>query len=294
VVKRLKEEFPDKRIIVVSGAPDIFLYNPNVFKVFRFDNPLYFYDDYVTPESFVIKAEPYTQYEYFAEKRHLIDVWCEMIGLERKGAMPEMFYLDNELEAAKIYVDKVTSEGKKRFVLMQWIGGIVPKDKTKEGLYDAICRMHRRSIPQSVAQKLANKLVSRDFAVGCVQHENFPDLQGVERVCFPPRAVIALLKHSEGFIGIDSFLHHAAACLNINGVVLWGGTSPKCLGYECHKNLERTACPTPFCHRPDSYMFDTNNVNGMWNCPYNVKCMEYDADEIITAYEGLFPGKAKV
>jgi hypothetical protein len=148
--------------------------------------------------------------------------------------------------------------------------------------------MHRRSIPQSVAQKLANKLVSRNFIVGVVEHETFPELQGTEKVSFPPRAIIALLKYSQGFIAIDSFLHHAAAALNVNGVVLWGGTAKSCLGYDCHKNLERIACPTPFCHRPDSYMFDTNNVNGAWNCPHNVKCMDYDADELIKAYEELF------
>ena len=62
IVKRIKEEFPSKRLIVVTGYPDIFLHNPHVYRVFRFDNPLYFYDDYVTPESYVIKVEPYVSY----------------------------------------------------------------------------------------------------------------------------------------------------------------------------------------------------------------------------------------
>ena len=35
-------------------------------------------------------------------------------------------------------------------------------------------------------------------------------------------------------------------------------------------------------------MFDTNNVNGAWNCPHNVKCMDYDVDEIIKIYGDLF------
>jgi hypothetical protein len=239
VAKRIKEECPDKRLIIVSGFPEAFLYNPSVYKVFRFDNPLYFYDDYITSESFVIKVEPYTEYDYYSGKKHLIDVWCNMIGIERKGAMPEMFYLNNELEGAKIYVDRVTNDGKKKFILMQWIGGIVPKDKSKEALFDCICRMHRRSLSQSVAQKLANKLVSRNFIVGVVAHDSFPDLQGTEKVNFPPRAIIALLKYSQGFIGIDSFLHHAAAALKVNGIVLWGGTAKSCLGYDFHENLER-------------------------------------------------------
>lgn len=291
VVKRLSEEFPDKKIIVVAGYPDIFQYNPRVHKVFRFDNPLYFYDDYIHPESFILKFEPYVDNRYVFDNEHLIEVWCKQIGIDPKGATPEIFFLDNEIEAAKIYIDKLTGSGKKKFILYQWVGGIIPKDKSKEGFFDVVSRMHRRSLPQSVAQKLANKLISRDYVVGCVQHENFPVLQGVEIVNFPIRSVIALLKFSDGFIGIDSFLQHASAALQIRGLVVWGGTNPLKLGYSTNKNITRSACATPFCHRPDSYIFDSNNVNGIWNCPYNAKCMDYDADEIIHAFEEFVEAK---
>jgi len=291
VVKRLAESFPDKKIIVMTGYPDIFLYNPNVYKVFNFGNPLYFYDDYVNDSSFVIKVEPYTDYSYMFESTHLIDSWCKMIGLERNNAVPEMFFMDNELEAANAYVKKVTGDGKKKFIMFQWIGGIVPQNKEEMAGIDALSRMHRRSIPKSVAQKVSNKLVSRDYVVGVVQHENFPEIQGAERLYFPNtpvRGVIALLKYAEGFIGIDSFIHHASMVFNTPGVVIWGGTSPKKLGYEQHTNLvPKALCETPFCHRPDSYVFDSTSIGSIWNCPYNTKCLQYDADDIIKAYEGL-------
>jgi ADP-heptose:LPS heptosyltransferase len=295
VVRRLAEEYPDKRIIVVTGYPDIFSYNPHVHKVFNFNNPLYFYDDYITPESHVIKIEPYTNYDYMFNHRHLIDVWCDMIGIESKGALPEMFFMDNEFEASKSYVDKITNNGKKKFVMLQWIGGMVPHSKDKMAVFDVLMRMHKRSLPHSVAQKLANKLVSRNYVVGVVQHENFPDIQGAERLFFPNtpvRGVIALLKFAEGFIGIDSFLQHASVVFNKKGVVLWGGTHPKKLGYEVNTNLTREVCKSPFCHRPDSYVFDANPNTGIWNCPYNTKCMEYDADEIINAYEDVVKDKS--
>ena len=35
VVRRIAEEYPDKRVIVVTGYPDVFLYNPHVYKVFN-------------------------------------------------------------------------------------------------------------------------------------------------------------------------------------------------------------------------------------------------------------------
>jgi hypothetical protein len=294
VVKRLAEEFPDKRIIVMTGYPDIFLYNPNVYKVFNFGNPLYFYDDYVNAESYVIKVEPYTTYGYMSENEHLIDSWCKMIGIERKGANPEMFFMDNEIDAGKAYVNKITGAGKKKFVMIQWIGGVVPQNKDELSLIDAVNRMHRRSLTKSVAQKLVNKFISRDYVIGAVQHENFPDIEGAERLFFPNapvRGVIALLKFAEGFVGIDSFLHHAATIFNTPGVVVWGGTNPKKLGYSWQRNLTKEACKMPFCHRPDSYVFDATSIGSIWNCPYNTKCLAYDADEIIKAYEETINAK---
>ncbi len=288
IVKRLKEEFPEKRIIVMSGYPDIYLYNPHVYKVFNMGNTTYFYDDYVNSSSYILKIEPYVQYEYIAENQHIIDVWCEQIGMDRKEAMPELFYLDNEISAGKMYVDKLTGNGKKKFILLQWQGGIVPKEKNDLSNFDAKQRMHRRSLPKEVAQKLANKLSSRKYVVACPQHEKFMDLNNVEKVFFPIRNVIVLLKFSDGFIGIDSFLQHAGKAMGVKGVVCWAGTDPKKLGYDLHANLTKNVCPTPHCHRPDSYTFDTSPTNSIWNCPHNEKCVKYDADEILEEYEKHF------
>lgn len=284
VVKRLKETFPDKKIIVVSGSPEIFQYNPNVYKTFRFDNPLYFYDDYVNEESFIIKAEPYVDSDYVHGKAHLLEAWCRQSGVEWKSAKPELFFMENELSAAQLYVNKITGGGKKKFVLFQWAGGLVPNDKEPMNFHDAQMKMHRRSLPQKVAQQIVNKLIRTNSIVGTVQHENIPQLEGAEKVFFPIRGVLALLKYCEGFIGIDSFLHHAAMSFGTKGVVVWGGTSPKRLGYSEQVNMHKAACPIPACHRPDTFLFDGNPSTGLWNCPHNEACLRWDAEEIVQAY----------
>jgi ADP-heptose:LPS heptosyltransferase len=52
------------------------------------------------------------------------------------------------------------------------------------------------------------------------------------------RDACALLYHADLFIGTDGGLHHAAAALGKQAVVVWGGlVSPKILGYETHTNL---------------------------------------------------------
>lgn len=293
VVKRLKEEFPDKRIIVIAGFPEVFQYNPHVYRVFNFNNPLNFYDDWVTPESHIIKVEPYAETDYIFNRKSLLEMWCNQIGFDLKDAKPELFFMRNEEEAGELYVKKITGGGKKKFILVQWCGGLIPNDKEGLSFHDSKNRMHRRTLPVKVVQKLVNKLITREYTVGVIQHENYPTIQGAERIFFPIRGVLILLKYAEGFIGIDSFLHHGAEAMGAKGVVVWGGTNPKKLGYSDQVNLTREVCPTPFCHRPDSYVFDANPTTGLWNCPHNEACLDHDADDILNAYENVITEKEK-
>jgi len=74
----------------------------------------------------------------------------------------------------------------------------------------------------------------------------------------------------------------------IQGVICWAGTSPKKLGYSSHINLEKNVCPTPQCHRPNSYLWDIGQDGKLWACPYGEPCTKYTSEEIInelTKYE---------
>ena len=52
------------------------------------------------------------------------------------------------------------------------------------------------------------------------------------------RQALCILEASDGFLGTDGGLHHAAAALGKPAVVLWGHyTSPKNLGYSSHVNI---------------------------------------------------------
>jgi hypothetical protein len=297
VIRELKNKYKDKNIIAVSGFNEIFLYNPNVKKTFNFNNPLYFYDDYVNEETKFLKIEPYLDYEYINKKSHLVESWCNGLNIECKEIYPDFYYLPNEERAAQIYVDKITEGFKKKFIMLQWIGGKIPQDKTKKELMASLSTMYRRSLRHEEAQKLVNILKEKGYVIGTVGHENYPELVGTEKIFFPIRSTILLLKYAETFIGIDSFLQHAAAAKQINkkGIVCWGGTTPKCLGYDCHINLTKEVCSTPFCHRPNSYIFDVQPHGAMWDCPNDNKCMiSYTADEIIKVFEENFEVKKEV
>ena len=289
VVRAIKKAYPDKKIIVVAGCPEVFFYNPNVYRTFNFGNPLYFYDDFINDETIILKSEPYLDYAYINKQKHVVESWCDQLDIPCDGIEPDLYFLDNELEMAKFYVEKTQENAKKEMILLQWIGGKVPEDKSNDKLKASLMTMFRRALPLSEVEKVVDYLKDK-YVIGNVGHNNFPELKNTNLVFFPIRSTLALLPYVKTFIGIDSFLQHAAAAKQINkkGIVLWGGTSPKCLGYSEHINITKEVCSTPFCHRPNSYLFDAQANGSIWSCIHNEKCLKYSSDEIIKVFEENF------
>ena len=295
VIRAIKKAHPKLNIITMSGCPEIFMNNPNVKRSFHFQNALNFYEDWINDTSVVLKAEPYLHYDYIQKTKHVVECWCEQIGIPFDGVEPDIYFIPNELEAAKIFADELTSNGKSDLVLFQWIGGQVPENTEAKTVKMKLAGMYRRAMPISQAQSIVDYFYNeRGSTVINVGHQNFPQLKNCKNPQLPIRAVISLLTQAKLFVGIDSFLQHAAAANQIKnkGVVVWGGTSKICLGYDWHKNLEVTACPTPACHRPNSYLMDIQMNGQMWDCPYGEPCMKRTTDEIITAINevSLFDG----
>lgn len=281
VIRAIKKVHPKLNIIVMAGTPEVFMNNPNVKRTFHFQNALHFYDDWVNDETCFVKAEPYLHYDYIQKSRHLVECWCDMIGVPCDGIQPDIYLTPNEIEAGKIFTDE------KDLVLVQWIGGPIPDKKDQRSIKDKLASMYRRSMPQAQAQEIVNYFHDKKYTVLDVGHNNFPDLLNTKRPQLPIRAVLSLLAYAKTFVGIDSFIQHAAAAHQINkqGVVVWGGTSKTCLGYDTHINLEVNACTTPACHRPNSYLMDIQPNGQMWDCPWGEPCMKRTIGEITTAVE---------
>lgn len=292
VVKSIKTSYPKQNIIVLAGCPEVFFYNPNVKRVFNFNNPLHFYDDYVNDETIIFKEEPYLTYQYINKEAHLIQAWCDVLGVENVQKTPDLYFLDSELESAQMYIDELKSKNKTKtagFVMFQWVGGKIPEHNTNLEFKKALSPMFRRAIRHDLAESICKDLIAKGYIVGVVGHENYPKIEGTEKIFFPIRSTLALLKYSSAFIGIDSFLQHAAAsdALNIPGVVIWGATSKECLGYDKHVNIEKIACSQPKCHRPNSFLFDIQGHGAMWECPFGEKCLRYSKEEVISAFDSL-------
>jgi len=295
VIRAIKKQFPTKKIVVVGGSPEVFIHNPHVKKLFNFGNALHFYSDLIAdnPSAYIMKVEPYMHYDYLNKNKHVVECWCEMLGIEPDGVEPDLFFSPNELEAAKLYVDEFTNNGKKKFAIIQWVGGKTPgqpnNPKEMKGL---LAEMYRRATPQKQMQEVVDFLVKEcNCKVGVVQHPNFPKLEGTEVIFFPLRASISLIYYSDYFIGVDSFLQHAASAKQIQkkGLVIWGGTAKTCLGYDMQDNWEIKACPSPACHRPNSYLLDMQINGQMWDCPYGEPCMKRNITEVKDRLLKLYP-----
>ena len=52
VCEAIKKEYPESKLIVISGYPDVFLNNPNVDRAFAFGGFSYFYEEYIEDKEF--------------------------------------------------------------------------------------------------------------------------------------------------------------------------------------------------------------------------------------------------
>jgi hypothetical protein len=289
VVRNLKAAYPSKRLVVVCGYPDIFLQNPHIYRVFNASNPVYFYEDFIKDsESVVLNVEPYQHPDFLYKRKHFVECWCEMLGIECDNVFPEMFYTDNELMLAEAHMAMFDKD----LVMCQFEGGKIPEGKDDKSRIIARNAMYRRSLPSGVQTKIVDALNLMNYRVGVVAHENQYLPGCCDRVFYQsPRAVIALIPFTKQIICIDSFLLHGAAVFKKPAIALWAGTSPVTLGYPNHTNLRRSVCDTPECHRPNSYLFDITPTGYAWECPVNNVCCDYSDTEVMAEFSKLTEGK---
>ena len=227
VVRNIKANYPDHKLIVVTPWPEVYLNNPHVWRVFRSGNNPYFYKDYIKDrESIVFKGEPYFNTGHLYNNQHLIKSWCELHNLKfDNNVKPELYFTSAEIQKVRRQVVK-----DKPILLLQTNGGMFQNNES------SYC--WTRDIPTSQAQILANEL-SKQFHILHVTRPHCTVLQNVERVDeVPKRTLMLLTAIAQKRILIDSCLQHAAAALDMPSTVLWVGTHPEVFGYSTHTNLK--------------------------------------------------------
>ena len=267
VAKCIKNNHPNRELIIVCAYPEVFLNLDYVDRVYRIGMTPYFYDDYIKDkESLIFKHEPYFTSDHINKKLPLIVNWCKLLGLEYNGEQP---FLSFNLRQQQIAHAKWTRD--KPVMVIQTNGGPLQEQPFPYSW--------TRDIPYDVAQKLVDHF-SKYYHIIQICRDKSNVLNNVEAFfeSMSNMELFSLLAYSQKRILIDSCLQNASAAMGLQSTVLWVGTSPIVFGYNLHNNIIATLPTT--VKLPDSYLFDYNFNGTVHECPMfdtNI----FDINEII-------------
>lgn len=254
VAQCIKNNYPERELIVVCAYPEIYLNLPFVDRVYRIGMTPYFYEDYIhEKESLIFKHEPYFTSEHINKKLSLIPNWCKLYNLEYGGEQPTLVF---NLRQQQIAHNKWRRE--KPVLLIQTNGGPLQDQQYPYAW--------TRDIPFDVSQTIVNHF-SQYYHIIQICRDKMNVLENVEAI-FEPLSnmeLFSLLAYSQKRLLIDSCLQHAAAALGLPSTVLWVGTSPRVFGYNLHHNI--VASLPGGTKLPDSYLFDYNFNGVTHECP---------------------------
>jgi len=255
VAQCIKNNHPDRKLIVVCAYPEMYVNLDFVDRVYRHGNTPYFYDDYIRDkDSIIFRHEPYYTTDHVHKRLSLIENWCKLYNLEYNDERPTLVF---NLRQQQIAFNKW--QRSKPIMVIQTNGGPM---ENQEFPYS-----WTRDLPYNTGQGLVNYYKEKYHIIQICRHD-YNALEGVEVVnqAMSNSELFSLLLYSEKNILIDSSLQHAAAALNKPSTVLWIGTSPTVFGYDLHTNIVADIKEN---HKlPDSYIFDYSFNGVTHECPF--------------------------
>jgi len=277
VAKCIKNNHPNRQLIVVCPFTDIFMNLKYVDRVYPLGATQYFYQNYIeNKNSIIFHQEPYFTTDHIHKKLPLIQNWCKMHQLKYNGETPEIVFNKLQTDAAKTFWQKDV----KPTMILHTNGGLIHDD--------AKPYMWARDMPHHIAEEIVKKY-SKDYTIYQCTKKNSKKIEGTHVIEFgdsmklSTTEYLSLLLHSNKRVLIDSCLQHAAAALELPSVVLWNGTSPKVFGYDVHTNIETVKLNN--FKLPGSYLFDFDFMGMEHEYPFDSDDPLYDVDEIITSID---------
>jgi len=255
LISSIKQKYKDRKLILVVSYPEVFLNHPDIHRVYRVGMTSYFYDDYINgKDTIIFRHEPYFQSDHIMRKKHLIENWCDLLGIKYTEQTPQLY---------PNAVQKMILNGWQRERPVMVI-------HTNGGPYtNELSYAWTRDMPYEVALKIADKYRSQ-YHIIQVARPSAPLIPNVEHVTqqLSNFELFSVLAVSEKRVLIDSSLQHAAAAMGLSSTVLWIGTFPVNFGYKFHKNVVAKQ-PTGSNKMIDSYIFDFSFDGIVHECPYN-------------------------
>ena len=272
VAKCIKNNHPDRKLIVVCAYPEVYLNLKFVDRVYRIGNTPYFYDDYIKDKDMLIfKHEPYFTTDHIVKRKPLIQNWCNLYDLEYNGEMPELLF---NMRQRQIGFGNWQRE--KPVMLIQSNGGPLGDDQPYPYSWT-------RDLPYQNALDVANYFKENYHIIQiCRKDQNIiPDVEVVKQP-LSNMELFGLLLVSQKRLFIDSCMQHAAYALTLPSTVCWIGTAPSIFGYDLHDNI--IAIPPEGTKLPDSYLFDFGFHGVAHECPF-IDEEIFDSNQLINSLE---------
>ena len=272
VVKAIKKKYKKSNLYVVTAYPDIFLNNPDVKQTFRSDEINGVYLKYIKgKEAKVFSGEPYRESDFILEEKHVLEIWCNMFGIEYQGESPELFLTQPEIDYFTPFY-----KTDKPLMAIQPNGG--PQNQGFNYSWT-------RDIPSPVVLDVINHFKDK-YTIAHIKRQDqqvYPDtLHAMDGF----RSIAILISLSQKRLFMDSFGQHLAAAMNQPSVVGWVTTNPGQFGYGLHTNIIRNKfTKKPLLEQAAYQPF--NLAQDISSIPYNDLTEVFNSKDIIQAIENL-------
>jgi hypothetical protein len=277
IAQAIKNNHPDRKLIVVCAYAEIFNNLSFVDRVYTIGATSYFYQNYIQgKDSIIFHHEPYYTTDHIHKKLPLIQNWCKLYGLEYNNERPVIKFNKLQYDLSR----KFWVKGSKPIMVIHTNGGMMTTDAKPYAW--------TRDMPEKLAQDLVDHY-KKDYTIYQITKINSPKLKGANHVFASQQQTLSLMEyfsillHSDKRILIDSSLQHAAAATNKPSTVLWNGTSPTVFGYDIHTNIT-TKIPYDF-KLPGSYLFDFDFNGNEVEYPFTDDQELFNIDDIIASVD---------
>jgi len=265
--RAVRKQYPNSKLIVQTGYPDVFSNNPIVDMVFSHGQETYFYNKYIEGKEVKIFAnEPYFVTEHILYKEHVIETFCKMNGIAYNGELPEVYVNERE---SNFYANKYVSD--KPIMLLQTNGG------GQTDLKYSWARDMPRNVVLSVIEEFRSK-----YQIFHIRREDQFGYDHTIPVHDSFKAIASLILRSQKRVFIDSVCQHTAAALGKQSTVLWICNRPNVFGYAMHDNIKAN----PENGTPDlkySVMQRYNIVGAPNEFPYLSENDIFSVDRVISS-----------
>jgi hypothetical protein len=268
VISSLKSTDPERNIIVVTAWPQVWFNNPNVYQIYPIGQSANFYKNFIKDkDTKIFRIDPYHTEDYILNKRHLIDIWCDLVGAKNNGVGPKLFFSPLELQSIQ---NKILNGVTKPIFLLHTNGGGAGPHARPYSWY--------RDLPIQNAQEIV-EYFKNDYHIYQLGYEGQVKLQGTNPLQLDTREVLATPLFCRKRLLIDSFSQHAAMAFGQKSVVCWVGNKPEVLGYDFHINIKPNVEPV-FDTLHSSYLDDADIGGNPIQFPYD-RLKIFDSNEII-------------